>query len=185
MKFWSNALSAAIYGRKRLNHLWVGDTMTIVAADSGHVFRIRKNEEILTPIVSLKKKVVQVALQDDETLMAAGLHDGVIVLVSTESNKQVAELRAHTDEITALAFDRSSGMLYSASRDGLVRAWQSTDGSWQEAFSLQHGGAVLSMQLSPNGERLAVVVHDERAVSVWSLPDLYTAWEKLGIGLTE
>jgi WD40 repeat protein len=80
--------------------------------------------------------------------------------------RELFELRGHTADLTAIAFARDAGRLFTGSADGTVRVWDGSTG--HELFTLASGkAAVTALTLSADGRRLAAA---SDAVRVYELP---------------
>jgi hypothetical protein len=84
-----------------------------------------------------------------------------------ETGASVAELKGHTQLITAVAFSPDGRYLVSASRDGSLRVWNT--GGWDLAKTLEDEAPVTSVTLSYGGGLLAAGDEDGNVV-VWKFP---------------
>ena len=62
-----------------------------------------------------------------------------------------------------------------------MRLWQRKGDSFREILTLQAPGPLASCCFSPDGRKLALLVHDERAVRLWHLDRLRTRLARLGL----
>lgn len=61
---------------------------------------------------------------------ALGARSGTIMLYAAESGRKVGTFKGHGDEVTCVRLrDAESGVMYSGSRDGTVRIWDTRTGS--------------------------------------------------------
>src|SRR5579871_858747 len=76
--------------------------------------------------------------------------------------KLIAELKGHTDAVTALAFSTDRCLLASASRDGSARVWTIASKPGERAVLRRSGGENFrSLVFSPNCRTLAVGASSE------------------------
>lgn len=87
-------------------------------------------------------------------LMASGAVDGTITLWDIDSQRELATLRAHLDEVLSLDFSPDESTLVSASRDETVRLWDLTP-TQREPPLLQGTPGVCDVDLSPAESVLA------------------------------
>jgi WD40 repeat protein len=74
--------------------------------------------------------------------------------------------------------------LATASNDGTAQLWKWTENGVEKLMSIRVPSRrpVLSVQFSPNGRELAMLVSNETAVQVWHLDRLHERLEKMGLG---
>jgi WD40 repeat protein len=148
----------------------------IVAGQDGSAHLLRAADAAL--VLSLpcaRCPLLTAALSPDETRAAVGTRGGEVVLLEVPSGRILARLTGHTDAVTTLAF-AGDALLASGSRDRTVRlaAWDGETA--RPLFALPVGGPVRKLAFLAGDPRLAVLVHNERAVRLWHLDRL---WPKL------
>ena len=77
-----------------------------------------------------RASISTVAISADGTLIAGGTHEGIIYLFDRRASRSPsASIRAHTGEVTSLAFSPDGSRLVSGSDDRTVMLWRTRDGS--------------------------------------------------------
>src|SRR5262249_47622747 len=109
-----------------------------------------------------------VALNADETLVAAGTDRGDLRLLRAAGAEILTRLTPHRDGVTALSF-AGNGLLASGSRDKTVKLWRGGGETRAEGRTLRRPAPVRWLAFHPDGVRLFVLVGGERAVRVWHL----------------
>jgi WD40 repeat protein len=108
--------------------------------------------------------VYSVAFAPDGKTLASGSFDESVIIWDLQSHRSFSVLRGHTRCVNSVAF--SGKILASASNDGTLRLWNSTEC----VAVLKVGIAINSVAFSPNGKMLASGSNDG-AVRLWSLLD--------------
>ncbi|NJO06776.1 MAG: hypothetical protein HC876_15350, partial [Chloroflexaceae bacterium] len=106
-----------------------------------------------TPLDGLEVPLVTSAIAPDGPLVAGGTVSGTVYLWGAESTPRYV-LRGHTDWVRGLAFGPESFLLASASDDGTVRVWRTSDGSLLYNIAA-HDDWVRAVAFSPDGSLLA------------------------------
>jgi WD40 repeat protein/serine/threonine protein kinase len=104
---------------------------------------------------------------DGNWLAAKDTDDKTVVLWDAHTFRPVAHWPGHTEEINALAFDRTGGRLVSASSDRTVRLWDVATGECLRVFK-GHTDVVFTAVFHPDGTRIASAGRD-RAVWLWDV----------------
>jgi WD40 repeat protein len=125
--------------------------------------------------------VQAVALSPDEALAAAGSRTGEALLVRTADGTVLARWRAHADSIGGLAF-AGPDLLATGGHDAVVRLWRLRGPRPEELLSLPAPAGLQGLAITPDGRRLLVQQHQERAVRVWHLDRLDERLAELGPG---
>ena len=119
------------------------------------------------------------AFSPNSKLLASGDGNGVVNLwkVSVKQqgvagkiiqNLSTLKLTNHREEIVVLAFSPDGKMLLSGSKDGTVRAWDTTTGQ-QQYICPGHVGNVIDIAASPEGNTLISVHRDEEMLIKWDI----------------
>src|SRR5262249_45087845 len=109
-----------------------------------------------------------VAFSPDGQRLAAAAPDRVKiwdVSGASDAPTPLVTLRGHTDQVLCGAYTSDGRRLASASNDGTVKLWETTNG--EELLTLKgHTPPVLAVAFSPDGQRLASTSID-RKVRLW------------------
>jgi WD40 repeat protein len=115
----------------RIGVLYLADTSgqlrEQVAGDRGAKSRMtsvtfHELHQILAGDRDAKRRMTSVAFHPNNRIVAVGFGDGRIGFWDVTQPAQVAETKAHTEEVTSLAFSRN-GWLASGSVDHLIKVW--------------------------------------------------------------
>jgi WD40 repeat protein/tRNA A-37 threonylcarbamoyl transferase component Bud32 len=111
----------------------------------------------------------------------ASVGDGKTVRVwDASTGREVLDLRGHTDMILSVAYSPDGRRIASAGRDATIRLWDATPLQQSERqevhtfsqvggeVSATEGGAVMTLAISPDGQRVASASEDTH-VKVWDL----------------
>jgi WD40 repeat protein len=110
------------------------------------------------------------AFSPDGRFLAAGTHEGDIVLWSREPFRLLFRLQGHEGPAHAVAFSSDGKWLASGGQDGTVKVWQVATG--REKATLQgHRQAVRALAFAPRDLLLASGSSD-RTVKLWDLATL-------------
>jgi WD40 repeat protein len=101
----------------------------------------------------------------DGRRLVTGGSDGVVRLWDAASGAALEQWPGHTDEIWVLALAPDGQRLATGSDDGTLRVWDMATG--QTIHTLEFEGEVESVDFSPDGQRLAVVIRLEPAVYIY------------------
>ncbi len=125
--------------------------------------------------------VRSVALSRDEALAASGTQAGRLQVVRVPDGTVVAEIDAHRDSLDTVAFAPDGRHLATGSRDRAVHLWRLAEGGYEKLITLPADGPVTAVAFSPDGNALAVLVHDEYAVRLWRLDRLRARLQEAGL----
>lgn len=110
--------------------------------------------------------VFTAAQSPDGEIVAWSLANNSVQLVQVSDQQRTLTLNAHTDAVLHLKFSPTGDRLYSASHDGLVRIWNTQDGTLLP--SIDAGREVVGIGVSPDGTQLATIPSDG-PVQLWDL----------------
>lgn len=112
--------------------------------------------------------VYTAALSPDGETLAWSLAVNSIQLVHVSDQQVLHSLVGHPDLVLDLRFSPDGAELYSASHDGVVRVWDTSNGTQKSA--IQAGREILGIGVTPDGSRLATIPGDG-PVQLWDLAD--------------
>jgi WD40 repeat protein len=114
------------------------------------------------------RNLLGLAVSPRGDLVAAGGHNGAIVVWKAETGEEVGVLRGHNGAVHTLAFTPSGKRLASGSADGTVRVWDPERG-WELLTLTQHKRVVTSLAFSADGRWLASGSKDQ-TVALFEAP---------------
>ncbi len=88
--------------------------------------------------------------------LASLTKDDAAVVWDAGSGRALAQLRGHTDALTALAFDADDERVATASADGTARLWRVHNSPLLQVYRVA-GGKISSARFSPDGNRVMAV----------------------------
>lgn len=121
-----------------------------------------------------KSAVTHLAFDEDGNRLVSGSRDTDMVLWDIVAETGLVRLRAHTDQITGLAFLpesqredelRGRDLLVSAGKDGLVKVWDLTTAFCCETH-VAHRGEVWALTVSPDRQTV-VTAGPDGEVKLW------------------
>ncbi|MBL4721971.1 MAG: WD40 repeat domain-containing protein, partial [Alphaproteobacteria bacterium] len=117
-------------------------------------------------LTGLSSAATAVAINADDTLIAAGDEDGVKVW-NIHNGKLLHSLSGHDGPVTALAFGKEPNMLLTGGQDDEIAQWDLATGDEVQRFR-DHEGDIRDIALSESGDTM--VSGDETgALLVWDL----------------
>lgn len=119
----------------------------------------------LTEVGDEFDQVLAADLTADQRTVALGGPQKVVRLLSAEDGSIVAEVRRHTDWITAVEFSPDGKLLATGDRAGNAFVWE-TRGAREDAVLKGHGGGITSVAWRPDGAVLATASEDGK-VRLW------------------
>lgn len=102
------------------------------------------------------------AISPDGTRLASGGRDGKILIMNTETGKELFSFTEHTDGINTLVFSHDGTRLASSAKDSKIRLWDVDNGNTLLTLTDDCG----SLAFSPDRKILASV---GRGINLWNL----------------
>ena len=136
------------------------DALEILDSQSGQVLRVLHGS---------RQKIASLSWSPDGTLLAAGAHDGKVLLwdMASDSNEPHLAFDAHTGRVNAVAWRRDSQSLITAGEDGKIKLWEPRAGKLTDSLETS-GGPVTCLTASPDGQVLASGGQDG-TVRLWNV----------------
>ncbi len=187
---WQNTLSEVTTGLRGLECIDVSDRWAVVGGRDGAVRLMRyveegaaKGIEVCATWSGEAGENSAISMNPDESLVGAGTHSGRVIVRQVPDGKVIADLNAHQDRVTAIAFSADGQFLATGSRDKKVRLWRRTANGFELLVNLGSSGASSIKQLAftPDG-RLLVLRDRESAVRSWQIERLRARFTEMGIG---
>ncbi|MEX2172165.1 MAG: c-type cytochrome domain-containing protein [Pirellulales bacterium] len=107
---------------------------------------------------------VAASTRDGKLLAVAG-EDGTVQLIDPVDQRSLRSWKGHDQPVIGLAFNADGGMLISAGRDGVVRAWKSATGAGLAGWQL----SVPPTRLAMPADDLLVTASEDLVLCVWTL----------------
>lgn len=104
-------------------------------------------------IESLGGEVLSIDASKDGSLIAAGLANNSVELISTRSEARIGTLRGHSEQVSALSFSPDSDFLASGGDDGVMVLWRLTPNTMSNTVG-NHSMYVSSVSYSKDGSIL-------------------------------
>ena len=120
--------------------------------------------------------VTDIAMTESGTLAAAALSNGQVKLYYPKSGELLRLFTAHASSVNAVHFSTDMTRLATASSDGRIRIWRTSDGSLEQEVT--QGGTVHSVRFSRDGAYLAT--GNQNSVVLWKTADWSRAWTHNG-----
>jgi serine/threonine protein kinase/WD40 repeat protein len=184
MSQWSNDEGEFVKGWSGIVSIAVGKKWIIAGChdDCARVFRATDGNQPWRKWPSPGGAVNSVALFRDETRAVMGTLSGCVRIVRVPGGEPVADLPAHSDEVTSVALHPDDQVVATASLDRTIKLWKREGDSFQELLTLSSPtGGVVAIRFSPKGDKLAFLVKNESAVRIWHLDRLTQRLDKLRI----
>jgi hypothetical protein len=121
-----------------------------------------------TPAYTGSAEVLECAsVSADGKRLAAGDIMGGLYIWNRGTGAPAAVGKGHTARIHAIAFTPDGARAVSASYDGTLRVWDTSNG--KELAQFKHDGAVCALAMSPGGKRVLTGGAD-KTIRLWQLP---------------
>lgn len=168
---WSNAAETALSGLASLDALAVGSGGALAGGRNGTLYHLNGKCELLCQSPRGSDPVLAVALAPNGALGAAGTQQGRVRFVRFGARDDLpARTEAHPGGTTAVAFDRTGGLLATGGRDRAVKLWEVRGDTVELLFAVAHlPAAVQELHFDPKADRLLVLLAHEHAVRVWEM----------------
>ena len=111
--------------------------------------------------------IPSLALNSDDTLLAAGDTGGAIHIWQVETYQHLGTISGHTDGVFSLAFSPDDHYLLSGGGDNTLKLWRLRDYSCIKTFE-GHGQAVTSGLFFADGNRIASASFDH-SIKLWDV----------------
>lgn len=125
------------------------------------------HKSVLQTVAAHTNRVTSLAFSADQTTLASGGSDGLILLWRLPENQLKLTLHGHNDAITHLAFSHNSRILASVDRRGGVRLWHVATGSLMCDLTAS-SNAVHCLTFSPDDKKLVIGNYDRQA-TIWDV----------------
>ena len=155
------------------------DLKTLASCDWNTIFLWDLDTKTVRTTFKTEWGLSALAFSPNSKLLACGDDYGVVNLWKVTDKQQglagkiiqnlsTLKLTKHREEIVALAFSPDGKMLLSGSKDGTVRAWDTTTGQ-QHYICTGHVSDVKDIAVSAEGNTLISVHHDEEMLIKWDI----------------
>ncbi|MCE9567355.1 MAG: protein kinase [Planctomycetes bacterium] len=185
-----NSLAGVTSGLAGLECVDTVKQWAVLGCRDGAVRLVRLNEDKQPARIELTSvwsgddgAVSAIALNSDESLVAAGTHNGKVTIRSVPGGNVIAELDAHTNRVASVAFSKDGTLLATGGQDKRVCLWRRGPNGFELLVTLAPVGAsaVKQVAFTPQG-RLLVLRERESAVHSWNIEALRLHFAEMGIG---
>lgn len=145
------------------------DGMVAVGSSDGtaKLWRMQGGGSLLHCLEGQRSRVTDVHLSTNGSKLASTSEDGTIWVWDAAAGVKLLELSAGA-AVSSVAFVLGDSRIAAGSEDGVVRLWSTGDGSLVEELA-GHGGAVLCLAISRDGQWLASGSGGDNSLRVWNL----------------
>jgi WD40 repeat protein len=121
-----------------------------------HVWQLatRQQNPVLAEGVYRGIGISSAAFSPTANIVGIGLGDSTARLIDLSTGHELAVLRGHDNEVTAVSFSKDGTELLTSSSDSTVRAWDVSTGRLILRLQLAGTGEELSSHFSPDGSRV-------------------------------
>ncbi|MEM9953114.1 MAG: protein kinase [Chloroflexota bacterium] len=107
------------------------------------------------------------AISPDDSIIATGLNNGVIILWDSTTGEEIRRLTGHTDDLLTLEFTSDGAFLLSGSQDRSVRRWDVATGTQLQAY-MGHLEAVTDVTVTGDS-RYVLSASDDNTMRYWDM----------------
>jgi len=137
----------------------VGDYTTSDERGRGGLVQVRSaNGALRQTLRGYIRKYARLAISPDGRLLAGGDEKGVVLVWRLADGLNLRVLRGHREPIVGLAFSPDGRLLMTAGLDEPVKVWDVASGRERQAMHASRDSSVVSIALSPTGQRLAILM---------------------------
>jgi WD40 repeat protein len=187
---WQNILGQVVNGVDSLDALAVEGTVAVAGGAEGNLFLLApdgRKTKMLATLRSPGDPVLSVALARDESLVVAGTQTGKLRTVRVADRTELPAVPAHSGGVTAVSLSATGALLATGGQDRTVRLWKRTGDTFEPLLTVGRlPGPVRQLQFtpgeSPAGNRLLVLLDNDRAVRVWDIDRLNAHLAELNLG---
>ncbi len=180
---WDTGLRGRLSGLSNMCSVAAGRHWAVAGGRNGQVQLFHaSNPGRVTGQPVCQGPVRAVALNADESLLAAGSDLGELRVARVPGFEVTTDGMPHQDRVVALSW--CGDLLASGSRDRTIKLWHCTAGQLRELLTLRQPGPVRWLAFHPDGVRLFVLLDGEGAVRVWHLDRLFDRFRAMGLGAT-
>jgi U3 small nucleolar RNA-associated protein 12 len=124
--------------------------------------------------------IMALTVRDDEFFIASGSADFSIRIWDLKKKKIAKIINYHNSAITAIAFQKNTGNIFSGTRNGKIAFWR--EKSYVLICELEnfHQGPIWSLQCSKNGKFLASGSQD-KSLKIWKIEKFFIYNSKLDL----
>ena len=150
-----------------------GSLLAIATADKTVKLATPANLTLTGTLTGAKGSIEALALSPDSATVAAGCHDGSVILWDRQGQVK-AELQAHPGGVAAVVFHPTQPLLLTAGADGSVRGWvlpldpkQPKDKAVKAEFKAHTGKVTAAVANPANGQ--LVTAGADKLLRVWDV----------------
>ncbi len=144
---------------------WAGNGSRIAAGLLNGTALVTDVETGSTNFLPQQGTITSLALSPDGTLLAAGMHDGKIVLRDAATFETLATFNGHRGRVTGLAFTHKGASLISTGEESAWIEWDLSSGR-ETRINTPHASAINSLAWSPDGATIATGAIDG-TIQLW------------------
>jgi WD40 repeat protein len=178
---WDNALGDMLTGLGNLYAVAPGRKYVLAGGRDGCLRLLDAGTgKLLNNWKMCSSPILSVALSSDEQLGLVGTWKGGVCLVRLPSGEKIAVPAKHGDRVESVVFLRAD-LFATGSADRTIRLWYLDREVPRAWLTLKRRRPVKSLSASANGDRLTVLLCNERAVRILDLKRLRAHLARLGL----